>query len=222
MVPGSTQEKFCLICSGAINTDLLKLENAPGNLTERIYGYIHGDEEPAPAVRYLNGLVANLGALEFHNIVCGFKEHALYQQLNLMPKNITYDDFFMEDFENFLKYLLDKGIIISISNELKDSTVNTFTIFDENEGRYRCIQEISDDEFDHLTDHFLKKGVISPTRKDSFRDEIMSYFTVESSMEEGVISSIDIRQDEDSCPVCGPKAFIMGQGDLAELKKFTY
>jgi molybdopterin-synthase adenylyltransferase len=222
MIPGSTQEKFCLICSGAINTDLLKLENAPGNLTERIYGYIHGAEEPAPAVRYLNGLVANLAASEFHNLVCNFKRPVFYQQINLMPKIRTYDDFFIEDFENFLQYLLDEKIILRVNEALRESIIKHFTIYDESEGRYRCSQRISDDMLANVTNHFAKNGIIPSDRKDAFSDEIMAYFAVESRAEEPLIASVDVRQDEDNCPVCGAKGLIMGQGDLTELKKFTY
>ena len=220
MVSGSTQEKFCLICSGAINTDLLKLENAPGNLSERLRGYIRGDEEPAPAVRYLNGLVANLAVAEFHNLVCDFKETEFYQQINLMPKKTFYDDFFEDDFMNFLEYLRTEVIITQADKVLQTALKDDLTVFDKEMNRHRLLSSVPDEKLEEISDSFISQGIVK--NRECFLDEVKAYFTAEPSINERIIDTIDVSQQKDNCHICGPKAFLMAQGDLAELKRFSY
>ena len=220
MVPGASREKFCLVCSGAINTDLLKLENAPDNLTERLRGYIRGDEEPAPAVRYLNGLVANLAVAEFHNLVCGFKEPEFYQQINLMPKTTFYDDFFEDDFLEFLEYLKSEGIITSANKVLQTALKDDLTVFDEEANRRRLFSRVPDEKIEEVSDIFISQGIVK--NRERFLDEIKAYFIAEPCVNERIIDPIDVSQQEDNCYICGPKAFDMAQGDLAELKRVSY
>jgi molybdopterin-synthase adenylyltransferase len=222
MVPGSNKDKFCLTCSGAINTDLLKLENAPGNLSERLHGYIHGDQEPAPAVRYLNGIVADLAAAEFHNLICNFKAPSLYQHINLIPEKDVYDDFFLEDFENFLLYLLSEGIIISSNETLRHTLINELTWQDDEDGIIYIRKDIEKEIFKTISGDLSEKGIIAQERKDAFLEEISLYFSSETTMTNGIVHLVDVKQEKNDCHICGPMAFLMGQGDLVELKKFSY
>jgi len=221
-LPGNSKEKFCLRCSGAINTDFLKLENAPGNLRERLGGYILNDNEPAPAVRYVNGLVCDLASVEFHNLVCNFKEPIFYQKINLMPQIFIDDYFFREDFEDFIQYMFEKGIIKNTDVELKSILLNEFTCIDENTKNTIIKKDLDKKIFQKVISIFIEKDFISEEMKDIFLKEIKQYFSVKIEKECELIEIIDVHKDEDNCPICGAKAYIIGQGDLIPLEKFKY
>ena len=216
MIPGSSRDKFCLMCAGAINTDMLKLENTPGNLAERVRGYVLGDEEPAPAVRYLNGVVADLAAAEFHNLVCNFKAPVFHQRINLMPQKMIADDFFADDFQNFLGYLQEEGIITKKKNKaFGNAMITAFTVVDA-EGRRLIKQDIPTGAFAELAVPFVKKGIIPQERQKAFLDELEQYFSVQILQGEQIVSIIDVRQEDDECPICGPNAYRLGMADLGE------
>jgi hypothetical protein len=221
MIPGAPQNKFCLVCSGAINTDLLKMENSSGFLADRLSGYIHGDDEPAPAVRYLNGLVADFAAAEFHNLVCNFKDYQPYQHINLMPPKRYTDDFDEEDFNNFLGYLAEEGIVSEITDDLRKKMLDDLTIINA-DGTIRTLnKDLPANAFSEVVCCFQQTGALVPGKESLLLCDIMQYFTPEILSDTATVSLINTDKELDDCYLCGHKALLMGQGDAVELKKFS-
>ena len=141
-------------CSGALNTDLLKVENAPGNLAERVRGYVQDDEEPVPAVRYLNGLAANLAAAELHNLLCAFKPVRPYQRLDLMAERDVMDALLQDELDDFFRYLLDEGILVEHDEALRGELVRVCTIPGDGGGQRRIREDITEVDLERLADRF--------------------------------------------------------------------
>lgn len=73
VLPGP--EMGCLLCADAIDVHEAAFQVSGGVLRYHALrqGYIKGEDIKEPAVRHLNGIVANMALLEIHNLVCGFK-----------------------------------------------------------------------------------------------------------------------------------------------------
>jgi molybdopterin-synthase adenylyltransferase len=67
--------EYCLFCADQIDTELAKeeLETAEARALRRAHGYGLGENLPAPAVVALNGVIANLGVMEFLVMVTGIR-----------------------------------------------------------------------------------------------------------------------------------------------------
>lgn len=68
--------EFCLCCSSQIDMERAKqeLENKSAQEVRKVHGYGLGEEEPAPAVVSLNGVITNLAITEFLFMVTGIRE----------------------------------------------------------------------------------------------------------------------------------------------------
>lgn len=77
-LPG--ERGFCLRCANRYNSVKAGLELMSGEDRARVRrrGYIEGDDTPSPAVRHLNGVVADLALAEFHNLLAPFKAPELW------------------------------------------------------------------------------------------------------------------------------------------------
>ena len=86
----------CLKCIDGIDMDLAKMEQLPPDqrvgMVER--GYIAGEDEHAPAVATLNGVIANLAVSEFLAYVTGFKPTSRYSFYNFLKPAVIPVEFF--------------------------------------------------------------------------------------------------------------------------------
>ena len=92
-LPGASG--WCLSCAHAIDSELAAWELASPDERARWVsrGYVQGADEPAPAVRHLNGVTADLALGEIHNLFAPFKKfqsYVFYNQLasELLPVTI--------------------------------------------------------------------------------------------------------------------------------------
>jgi molybdopterin-synthase adenylyltransferase len=71
---------FCLTCAGEIDMAIAKeeLDSPQAQEVRRAHGYGLRDQDPAPAVVSLNGIVANLAVTEFMMMVTGLREPNRY------------------------------------------------------------------------------------------------------------------------------------------------
>lgn len=69
---------YCLFCADQLDRELAKqdLETPEIRSERRKHGYGLGSDGPAPAVFALNGLIANLGVMEFLAMITGIREPA--------------------------------------------------------------------------------------------------------------------------------------------------
>jgi len=68
--------EFCLFCANQIDREMAKvdLESPEVRALRKKHGYGLGDENPAPSVCALNGVVANLAIIEFICLVTGVRD----------------------------------------------------------------------------------------------------------------------------------------------------
>ena len=76
----------CLKCIKGINLDIAKMEQLPEEQRQAVIerGYIAGEDEHAPSVAPLNGVVANLAVTEFMGFVTGCKPLSRYVFYDLL------------------------------------------------------------------------------------------------------------------------------------------
>lgn len=69
---------YCLFCAGQLDREMAKqdLETPEIGAARRKHGYGLGSDSPAPSVFALNGVIANLGVMEFLVMITGIREPA--------------------------------------------------------------------------------------------------------------------------------------------------
>jgi molybdopterin/thiamine biosynthesis adenylyltransferase len=74
----------CLLCAKEVNMNIAaqELESSEESEFRRRYGYISGDDIPAPSVISLNGTIASIAVIEFIALLTGFRA----------PKHYTFYD----------------------------------------------------------------------------------------------------------------------------------
>lgn len=74
----------CLQCLNRFNPSMAALELMEGVERQRVVrrGYIEAHDIPAPSVNHLNGVVANLAIVEFHNLISPFKKPVFWVEYN--------------------------------------------------------------------------------------------------------------------------------------------
>ena len=80
----------CLKCIKGINLDTAKMEQLPEEKRQFVIerGYIAGEDEHAPSVAPLNGVIANLAITEFMGLLTGCKPLSRYVFYDLL-KSMT-------------------------------------------------------------------------------------------------------------------------------------